>query len=752
MFRGFCFNWAVKFQVFKPLPLAIILGVVIGVGVLRLLSLPALFPDFNLVNRLEWGTYDWRMRALFNRQLPAATNLAAVFIDDDGLRYFNETYRYIWPLPRQVYGKVVRELMAQGARAVAFDILFAERHEARADTDVEVAGVGKLSSDEFFAYQLEQASNKVILAVMGESFKDLERPGNVIWRPIVPAPIFTNHAQLGHITSENDADGILRRLLVFKDDGSTNDLGRFWFMGLKLAAMELGLDLSRTIYEEDRLILRGTTGVERIIPIDERNSFPIVWTMPWNDQRLVKMPLEVVLAMDEARQHGKVDFPDYFKDKLVVVGSLGTGNNISDRGATPVNKETFLVSKHWNAANAIINNYLLKSCPLGLELALIGFMALIGAAITWAVRPWVSSLCVLGCVAVYVSAAQVLFIEYFFWLPIVTPCAASLISCHVATMSYRVVVEQQEKRRIKGIFSRVVAPDVVNELLQAERLALGGALRRVTIYFADVRGFTELTDSAQARADDHVSRHKLSGAEAQGYYDEQARELLATVNLYLGTVANTIIQHGGTLDKYIGDCVMAFWGAPTQNEQHAASCVKAAVASQLAIYNLNRQREIENRLIEAENQKRIAAGEPPEPLLNLLTLGSGINTGIVTVGLMGSEDKLCNYTVFGREVNLASRLEAVSGRGRIIVGEATFEDLKRFEPELAARCIAHSPVAVKGIRKLVQVYEVPWKPADYQPLAGVPEPVKTSYSTALATPDKTPEPGESAQASPPAAS
>ena len=100
------------------------------------------------------------------------------------------------------------------------------------------------------------------------------------------------------------------------------------------------------------------------------------------------------------------------------------------------------------------------------------------------------------------------------------------------------------------------------------------------------------------------------------------------------------------------------------------------------------------------------------PLLPQLSLGTGINTGTMTVGLMGSDAHILNYTVFGREVNLASRLEGVSGRSRIIIGHGTHEELLRHAPELAALCVALEPVTVKGFRDTVQVYEVPWRQAE----------------------------------------
>ena len=194
------------------------------------------------------------------------------------------------------------------------------------------------------------------------------------------------------------------------------------------------------------------------------------------------------------------------------------------------------------------------------------------------------------------------------------------------------------------------------------------------------------------------------------------RETLNTVNLYLGLVADTVIKQDGTLDKFIGDCVMAFWGAPTPNPKHALACVRAAIEAQRAVYQLNRQRSTENRKRELENLARVSAGLPPKPMLPILLLGSGINTGMATVGLMGSAAEMQNYTVFGREVNLASRLESASGRGRIFIGQATYEQLLRDDPALAATCVELPPRDLKGFRSAVKAYEVPWRPPGALPL------------------------------------
>jgi adenylate cyclase len=291
----------------------------------------------------------------------------------------------------------------------------------------------------------------------------------------------------------------------------------------------------------------------------------------------------------------------------------------------------------------------------------------------------------------------------------VLPVAGGLLLPHFSLVTCRVVFEQRERRRIKSVFAKIVSPDVVNELLNAESLVLGGARRQLTVFFADVRGFTEFTDTSHANAEKTIRQRGLTGKESDDYEDKQARETLETVNMYLSLIAETVKKHRGTLDKYIGDCVMAFWGAPAPNEKHALSCVRAAIEAQQSIYAVNQQRFAENKRREEENKSRAVAGETPLPLQALLSVGCGINTGKMTVGLMGSDSHILNYTVFGREVNVASRLESASGRGHIYITSATYSELQRDDSPLAASCIELAPIQVKGIREQVKVYEVPWK-------------------------------------------
>jgi class 3 adenylate cyclase len=697
------------------------------------------------------------------------------------------------PWPRFMYGQMIRELNAQGAKAIGFDIFFSEFDRNSPDTAVTLNKTNVLTSDEFFAYEISRGGN-VVLATEGD---------------LLPRPLFAEGAvAIGNIASRNDY-GVLRRVRAFGEykvwhpeilarekalnlklkganftnkpgfltipiipkgssaldanlSSNTNfyvalhpngnlkltkdgqlklleekngvlvdedpaDIGRddqppftmkkAWNLGITMAALQLGLDLDKAVVESRRIILSGTNGVTRTIPTDDRHSFYIDWKLRWEDIRndrtavIHGSPLQILSYDFERQNNGSNYWKNVFTNRLVFFGSVATGNNLTDLGATPLEEKTPLVTKHLNVANSILEDRFVKRASTASTLLYIILAGAISALMTWRSKVIQASIGV-GVVAIlYVIAAFATYIQTRYWLPIIMPVFGGLILTHFCLVTYRVVFEQKEQRHLKSVFQRVVAPEVVSELLTKD-ITLGGTRRDISVYFADVRGFTEFTDSAHAAAEEYVKKNNLAREQAEAFYDKQAAETMATVNLYLGIISDQIKKHRGTLDKYIGDCVMAFWGAPLGEEKHALCAVRAAVDAQRAMYAANQFRAKENERRKAENITRAANGQEPLNLLPLLTLGSGINSGICIVGMMGSEKHVTSYTVFGREVNLASRLEGVSGRGRIIVSHPTYEDVKRFEPELAATFVELESVKVKGIRDAVRIYEVPWKESE----------------------------------------
>ena len=758
----FVFFATVKLRPFKRIPGWITLGVVSLACILCLFRL-----DF--FERLERMTYDMRVREALKFASPVATNLGLVFINEDSVKsVWNGSLGYSFGLywPRQVYGRLLEEMASQGARAVAFDIIFGELRPDH--PPVRMADRSYMESDDFFALQLQHSRNGIIALT-----KEVTPPD----------PFLTNALAAGDITTEKDPDGILRWVQAFRvytnwhlafrkaekefgldldkarvepgqillrqgkeiirvplDSDGNFDLADFvgekippgmarkdkpftteraWHMGVVLGARELGLDLARAEVDlpHGRITLRGLGGVERIIPVDSDGHFYIDWCLPPEDPRLTKEAIQELLLQDRLRLEGKTGaLTNRWRNKLVVVGSSGViGNNLSDRGATPFAKDTLLVSKHWNVASSIITGRFVRRASLTVDLAIVAALCLAAALLTWQSRPIIAFAGVLLLAASYVVLGVVLYVFFRYWIPLVLPVFSGLLT-NVCLVTWRVVFEQAERRRVKSIFSKIVSPKIVNELLAAETLSLGGARRQITVFFADVREFSFFTDLAQERVSEYVRQHRLTGQAAESCVDEQARETLNTVNLYLGLVADMVIKQDGTLDKFIGDCVMAFWGAPTPNLKHALSCVRAAIDAQRAVCELNRQRAGENKKREFENLARVSAGLPPRPFLPILFLGSGINTGMATVGLMGSQAHTSNYTVFGREVNLASRLESASGRGRIFISETTYQHLLRDDSALAATCTALPAHNLKGFLSAVKVFEVPWRPPGSPPL------------------------------------
>ena len=728
------------------------MAILLCVCVVRLLQ-----PDF--LERYEAVTYDLRARMALHFPTPVATNLAFVAIQDSSITAVQSGrlgYRYGLKWPRQIYGRLVEELSAQGARAVAFDVQFGE---LRPDHPlVRMGGTNYMESDDFFALQCRLAGN-VILAATPD---------------LMPPDLFaTNALALGDITTEKDSDGVLRKVKAFRsvrrwhplieraaqkygitlsdiliekdrivlpleheqtleiplDNHGEIDLKsrknstepvvkakpftdeRVWHMGIVLAAQEVGLDLAHADVDlpNGRITLQGANGLVRVIPVDADGYFYVDWRLTPNDPRLTRAPIENLLWQDKERLLDETnDLSDTFRDKLVVIGSSAQGNDLTDRGATPLERDTLLVSKHWNVANSIITGRFVRRVSVDTELALIVLFGVLTAFLTWQLRVDVASSAVFLLVLAYVAVGFWVFVESLIWLPLVFPVAGILV-VHLSLVTYRVAFEESEQRRVKSVFSKIVSPNVVNELLSAKKLSLGGARCEVTVFFADIRGFTAMTDETQERVAEFMRQHRWDTATEEAYFDESAREILNTVNLYLSVVADAVKKNSGTLDKYIGDCVMAFWGAPTPNEKHALACVRAAIDTQRTVHELNQKRLAQIPVREAENRMRVSAGLPPLPELTALQLGTGINTGLVTVGLMGSDAHILNYTIFGREVNVASRLESVSGSGRIIISDTTYHHLLRDDTALAATCIELFPVTVKGIRAAVRVYEVPWQ-------------------------------------------
>lgn len=323
--------------------------------------------------------------------------------------------------------------------------------------------------------------------------------------------------------------------------------------------------------------------------------------------------------------------PGTFTGKMVLVGPTATA--IGDMHAVPLQATDYPgVEVHANVLDTMLNQRFIRR-GLTEELFDLGFILLFGLGVGFVLArvppSWTTPLTV-SVLGVFLVVTYLVFVRFQAWWNIVVP-AMVLVNNFAAVTAYRVLVEEREKRKVRGAFSQYVPPGVIRELMKdPDRLKLGGEERQLTIMFTDIRGFTALSE-------------KLS-----------ALELTHFLNAYTDEMTDIIFRHWGTLDKFEGDAIMAFWGAPYEQEDHTLRACAAAL-------------DMQRRVDELRQQWR-AEGKPD------INIGVGLNSGQVVVGNMGSRKRF-NYTVLGDPVNLASRLEGVNKEysTRIIVSEFTHQ-------------------------------------------------------------------------------
>ncbi|MFQ5778950.1 MAG: CHASE2 domain-containing protein, partial [Terriglobia bacterium] len=321
--------------------------------------------------------------------------------------------------------------------------------------------------------------------------------------------------------------------------------------------------------------------------------------------------------------------PGTFTGKMVLVGPTATA--IADMHAVPLQAAGYPgVEVHANVLDTMLTQRFIRR-GLREEMIDLGFILLFGLGVGFflaRVPPsWTTPLAV-AVLVVFVVIAYVVFAKFQVWLNVVVP-GSVLVANFGAVTAFRVFVEEREKRKVRGAFAQYIPPGLMRELLKDPgRLKLGGEERELTIMFSDIRGFTALSE-------------RLTPLELTGF-----------LNSYTDEMTDIIFKHWGTLDKFEGDAIMAFWGAPYEQEDHSLRACAAAL-------------DMGQRVDELRQQWR-AEGKPD------VNVGLGLNSGRVVVGNMGSRKRF-NYTVLGDPVNLASRLEGVNKEytTRIIVSEFT---------------------------------------------------------------------------------
>jgi adenylate cyclase len=634
---------------------------------------------------LELRFYDLQF-ALRGPQAPAAP-VTVLAIDERSLAAVGR-----WPWPRAVLADLVDRVSRAGARVIAVDVLLSEPEvtgEARAAQ--RVAGrlrssgllptpAGRAVQEELDALARDadsdgrlaaavRASGRTILPVafdvLADSVALARGPGAPSGTPLKSALVAFRHyeergaypppaargvvapiapladaaRELGHVTMLPDADGSTRReAIVFEYQG------RYYpSLGLQAARVALGLEPAELRLDFGRALELGP----HVVPLDARNRLLVNYVGPIGT-------IPHVSAVDVLE--GRVP-PAALRDRIVFVGATAEGTY--DLRVTPVSPVFPGVAKHATvAANLLDGRILRPSAWAGLVEAAAVLLAPI--ALAWIlprVRPLTGLLLTTGLAGALIAASQGLFRQEV-WLPVLYPVLTLGVGL-VTITGFLYVTEERKRLGIKRAFQRFVSPEVVERISEDPgALQFGGEVRALTVLFSDIRDFTSFTE-----------RHS-------------PQELVQMLREHFTRMVEEVQARQGTLDKFIGDAIMALFGAPLAYPDHAERACRAALAML--------------RALETLQAKWTAEGREP------FRIGIGINTGEAVVGNLGSE-QVFTYTAVGDDVNLASRLESLTKDFGVpvIISEATYEAVKH---AFAGRYLGE--VRVKGKARPVRIYSL----------------------------------------------
>lgn len=638
-----------------------------------------------LLDVVELKTYDMRLRASGER---AARDVAIAAIDEKSLARLGR-----WPWSRRTLAAVVDRLDALGARVIALDVFFPEsenrkllEHIERLESERGLSGEDTpfaplkrtLAADAALGEAIAR-SGKVVLSMvflsetearqapasdMTAVLEDLKAQaigvirgsgsGRLDFPMREPAGLLADVAEVrragrftGHINGIPDVDGALRRApLVVRYQGH-------FFPSADVQA-------ARAFLHSPDLVLHtadsGVTGLglgERVIGTDAEGHALIHYYGP--EQTISTFSIADLLD-------GRIDAP-MVKDRVVLVGPTAEG--IGDIRVTPYGPTFPGVEIRANTIQNLIDGGFVNRPNWVRWLDVIVLLAL-GAGLSWLfprTGMWGGGGLALGLVALYTVLAVVLFRTQLVWFNVVYPAVLILVLFMSATIA-KYVVAETGKRQIKSAFQHYVAPKVVDEIIEnVDRLRLGGEKRTLTVLFSDIRGFTSVAQSLEPD------------------------ELVRLLNVYLTQMTEKVFRHDGLLDKYIGDAIMAVFGAPIPRADHALAACRTA--------------------LDMVEELRTLQREWREQGLPVLDIGIGINTGSMIVGNMGSRDRF-DYTVIGDAVNLGSRIEGLNKLygTRILLSEFTYAQVHEHFAALREVDLAQ----VRGRRDPVRIYEL--LPAD----------------------------------------
>lgn len=613
-------------------------GLAVGAGAFLfslILSLSDVFVS------LEWKSWDVRLR-LFANHKRASENIALILIDQYSLDLYEEELGLSWPWPRQIYSSVIRFLNRGRVKAICFDLMMSENSRYGIEDDENLGLAMREAGNVFLPFFLSQEKKedkeeKIKLLIRFARHGNSDTLKNILAANSVTTAVeslLLSCRGAGNVQFSSDADSIFRRLPLL-----------FSYEGLLLPSLPLAL----------AEFLLGTQNLRKI-PQDSSGRMIIRYYGPSGTYRTYSIAAIInSWALIEEGKPPQIQ-PQEFQGKVVFIG--GSAPGLLDLRPTPFSPVYAGTEIQATATDNLLQKDFIRIPPKFFTILAIFFFALFtGIGASRLKEVWVLSLFFLFALVLPALSAIITFFSGY-WMGFVVPELAILLSFISASL-LNYSFEGKQRRFIKNVFRYYLSPDVIERILRnPELLRLGGEKREITSFFSDVAGFTAISESLSPE------------------------ELVNLLNAYLSEMTEIILSHGGTLDKYEGDAIVAFWNAPLDQPDHALKACRAALR---CLKRLEELRPFFRERYGSEISMRI-----------------GINSGLAVVGNMGSGCRF-DYTAMGDTVNLASRLEGACKQYGVclLIGEKTAEQVKE---ALVIREV--DIIRVVGKRKPARVFEI----------------------------------------------
>jgi adenylate cyclase len=632
-------------------------GILIGLGA-GILALG--ISSTELADRVESRTWDWRVRRLA-KPGEATPRIKLILLDQTDLDWGRDSdMKLSWPWPRATYGAVTKFCRRAGAESLMFDMIYTEPSGWGVEDDDDFgqalagssnSGVGLvLSREQGFMTNWPTAFARPSRAVAGGSDYSLLFGANAnLSRAAFPIPrIGTNAAWLASVYGDPDEDAIFRRTAPLH--GFDNSL----VPSLGLAAC-LASDRAAAIRFEGQALLVG----DRRVPLDARGMAILRYRGGSDAYQAVHAAsvIQSELRLQEGGTNVTVQ-PSVFANAYVFFGVSAPG--LMDLKPIPTSKTCPGVVVHATFLDNLLSQDFVTEVPTGVAVAVTLLFALVcGVAGRLASKGWHSGASFV-LVLIPLGAGLAAY-NAGYWLPVVSPTLGGLLAL-TGALVLNYALEGRQKRFIKNAFQQYLSKAVIDKLVQnPEGLKLGGETRELSIFFSDLQGFTSISEVLTPE------------------------QLTTLLNDYLTAMCDIIMEEGGTVDKFEGDAIIAFWNAPLDLPNHAECAVRSALRCQKKLAEL---RPMFNERVKKDLFMRI-----------------GLNTGKVVIGNMGSNQRF-NYTFLGDAGNLASRLEGINKQfgTYLMISEHTRELMKGAFPTREL-----SLVRVVGKAVPVRVFEPMWQ-------------------------------------------